>query len=408
MTFVPFELLVALRFLREGRMQTLLIVAGVTAGVAVVVFITALITGLQSNLVQRTLGSQAHIVIRPPEEVAQPALDRNSTDIAARIESRAQRLRSIDQWEAVFARLAETPGIVAASPMVSGPAFASRGNASKSVAILGVDADLYRKVVSIEDDLVAGRFRTSGTDAVIGIELARDLGVTLGDKLRLATAGNREDLVTVVGMFDVGTKDLNRRWVFTSMKLAQNLLDLPGGVTNIDLTVTELFGAEQTARTIAGQTGLLAESWMQTNAQLLSALRAQTASTLTIRTFVTLIVALGIASVLVVSVVQKQKEIGILRAMGASQGRILRVFLIQGGLVALVGSVLGSGIAAALVTAFSRFARNADGSALFTPLLEPSLFVTTWLVALATGILAAALPARRAAKLDPAQAIRST
>jgi len=292
--------------------------------------------------------------------------------------------------------------------MVSGPAFASRGNASKSVAILGVDPELYTKVVSIEDDLVTGKFRPTGTDAVIGVELARDLGVTVGDKVRLATAGNREDLVTVVGLFDVGTKDLNRRWVFTSMKLAQNLLDLPGGVTNIDLTVSELFGAEATARTIAGQTGLLAESWMQTNAQLLSALRAQTASTLTIRTFVTLIVALGIASVLVVSVVQKQKEIGILRAMGASEGRILRVFLIQGGLVALVGSVLGSGIAAVLVTLFSRFARNADGSALITPLLEPSLFVTTWLVALATGVLAAALPARRAAKLDPAQAIRST
>jgi len=405
---VPFELLVALRFLREGRMQTLLIVAGVTAGVAVVVFITALITGLQSNLVQRTLGSQAHIVIRPPEEVAQPALDRNTADISARVESRAQRLRSIDQWESVFARLSGAPGIIAASPMVSGPAFASRGNASKSVAILGVDPELYTKVVSIEDDLVTGKFRPTGTDAVIGVELARDLGVTVGDKVRLATAGNREDLVTVVGLFDVGTKDLNRRWVFTSMKLAQNLLDLPGGVTNIDLTVSELFGAEATARTIAGQTGLLAESWMQTNAQLLSALRAQTASTLTIRTFVTLIVALGIASVLVVSVVQKQKEIGILRAMGASEGRILRVFLIQGGLVALVGSVLGSGIAAVLVTLFSRFARNADGSALITPLLEPSLFVTTWLVALATGVLAAALPARRAAKLDPAQAIRST
>ena len=405
---MPFELLVALRFLREGRMQTLLIVAGVTAGVAVVVFITALITGLQSNLVQRTLGSQAHIVIRPPEEVAQPALDRNTADISARVESRAQRLRSIDQWESVFARLSGAPGIIAASPMVSGPAFASRGNASKSVAILGVDPELYTKVVSIEDDLVTGKFRPTGTDAVIGVELARDLGVAVGDKVRLATAGNREDLVTVVGLFDVGTKDLNRRWVFTSMKLAQNLLDLPGGVTNIDLTVSELFGAEATARTIAGQTGLLAESWMQTNAQLLSALRAQTASTLTIRTFVTLIVALGIASVLVVSVVQKQKEIGILRAMGASEGRILRVFLIQGGLVALVGSVLGSGIAAVLVTLFSRFARNADGSALITPLLEPSLFVTTWLVALATGVLAAALPARRAAKLDPAQAIRST
>jgi lipoprotein-releasing system permease protein len=146
---------------------------------------------------------------------------------------------------------------------------------------------------------------------------------------------------------------------------------------------------------------------MQTNAQLLSAFRNQNISTLTIRLFVTLIVALGIASVLVVSVVQKQKEIGILRAMGASRGAILGVFLLQGAVVALVGSVFGSALAMGMVRLFARLFRNVDGSPIFTPEVDWMLIFSTWLVALATGALAALLPARRAAKLDPVAAIRA-
>jgi lipoprotein-releasing system permease protein len=398
---------IALRFLREGRMQTLLIIAGVTVGVAVVVFITALVKGLQTSLVNRTLGTQAHIVVLPPEEVARPALARDGTPIAARIEARAQRLRSIDQWESMMATLASAPGVVAVSPMVSGPAFASRGTATKAVAILGIDPDRYRRIVAIDDDLLAGRFLITGTSGPIGFELAKDLGVSVGDKIRLSTTGGREEVLTVTGTFDVGVKELNRRWVFTTMKLAQTLLDLPGGVTNIDMTVADIFEADRIAQGLANETGLRVESWMQTNAQLLAAFRNQNVSTLTIRVFVTLIVALGIASVLVVSVVQKQKEIGILRAMGAARGAILRVFLLQGALVALVGSVLGSALAMGMVRIFARLFRNADGTPIFAPEVDVTLVVSTWFVALATGALAALLPARRAARLDPVAAIRA-
>ena len=403
---MPTEWTIALRFLREGRMQTLLIIAGVTVGVGVVLFITALVQGLQTSLVNRTLGTQAHIVVFPPEEVARPALDRDTNAVAARVEPRAQRLRSIDQWESLLGTIAAAPGVIAVSPMVSGPAFASRGTASKSVAILGVDPERYLRIVHIDEDLLAGRFLVTGTSGAIGFELAKDLGVTVGDKIRLSTPLGREDVITVTGTFDVGVKELNRRWVFTTMKLAQTLLDLPGGVTNIDLTVSEIFAADRTAQVIADATGLRAESWMQTNAQLLAAFRNQNVSTLTIRTFVTLIVALGIASVLVVSVVQKQKEIGILRAMGASRGAILRVFLLQGALVALAGSVLGSALAVAMVETFAKLFKNADGSPIFAPEMDWKLIVSTWVIALLTGVLAATLPARRAAKLDPVAAIR--
>ena len=403
---MPFELIVALRFLREGRMQTALILGGVAIGVAVVVFITGLVQGLQASLVERTLGSQAHIVIRPPEEKTQPVFDRSTSDIAARIEARPQRLRSIDQWEALLPAVVRTPGVVAASPMATGAAFAQRGTASKSVAVRGVDPERYRRIVRINEDMVAGEFRLSGTDGVIGAELAKDLGVAVGDRIRIGTPEGREEVITVAGIFDLGNKDLNQRWVFVTLKLAQTLLDLPGGVSTIELTVREIFGAEAVAARIERETGLLAESWMKTNAQLLAAMRNQDISTGTIRLFVTLVVALGIASVLVVWVVQKQKEIGILRAMGASRLRIMTVFLLQGGMVALGGSVAGSLIAAGLVRVFARVFVNADGTPMFVPEVGATLVLTTWAVALFTGLLAAALPARRAAQLDPVAAIR--
>jgi lipoprotein-releasing system permease protein len=403
---MPFELIVALRFLREGRMQTALILGGVAIGVAVVVFITGLVQGLQASLVERTLGSQAHIVIRPPEEKTQPVVDRNTADVAARIEARPQRLRSIDQWESLLPAVVRTPGVVAASPMATGAAFAQRGTASKSVAVRGVDPERYRRIVRINEDMVAGEFRLSGTDGVIGIELAKDLGVAVGDRIRIGTPEGREEVITVAGIFDLGNKDLNQRWVFVTLKLAQTLLDLPGGVSTIELTVREIFGAEAVAARIERETGLLAESWMTTNAQLLAAMRNQNISTGTIRLFVTLVVALGIASVLVVWVVQKQKEIGILRAMGASRLRIMTVFLLQGGMVALGGSMIGSLLAAALVRIFARVFVNADGTPMFVPEVGAALVFTTWAVALFTGLLAAALPARRAAQLDPVAAIR--
>jgi lipoprotein-releasing system permease protein len=125
-----------------------------------------------------------------------------------------------------------------------------------------------------------------------------------------------------------------------------------------------------------------------------------------VRSFVALIVAVGITSVLVVSVVQKQKEIGILRAIGASRGDILRVFLLQGAVIGVVGAICGSIVGAGLMALGSRVLRAADGSALFQVHFSPELYTGAALVALVFGLLAATVPARRAAALDPAQAIR--
>jgi len=401
---LPFAWMVCLRYLREGRMQTVLILAGVTGGVAVIIFLTTLISQLQASIIDRTLGSQAHIVVRAPQAANRTTLPPDST--AAVVQPRAQRLRSIDQW-ATVARLAEqTRGVVAVSPMLSGSGFAVRADASQSIALMGVDAQAFQRIVRMPKYLQSGTFDVAGTNAVIGSELAKDLGIVVGDKLRLVTLDGRNDLFNVAGIFDIGNRDLNRRWVFTSIKVAQSLLDLPGGITQLDLRVEDIFAADTTARQLQAQTGLTVDSWMLTNAQLLSALSSQSMSNNLIRFFVTVIVAVGIASVLVVSVVQKQKEIGILRAMGASPRRILSVFLLQGGFYGLVGSALGSALAFGLLSFFAKITRNADGTSLVSGELELSVVVSACMLALVVGLLAAALPARRAAQLDPVQAIR--
>lgn len=406
--WMPFELLVALRFLREGRMQSALILAGVTGGVAVIIFLTQLINQLQSTIIDRTLGSQAHIVITAPEEqtarVLQSAPERA---VAALVQPRAQRLRSVDQWERIAALAAETPGVLAVSPVVSGPVFVARGNSNKSVVIMGVQPDHYRRVVNMDGYMTRGRFDVSGVNTLIGIELAKDLGVTLGDKLRVTSATGRSETLTITGLFDMGNRDLNRRWMFVTLKLGQTLLDLSGGVSNIDLTVKDLFGANTVADGLRARTGLSVDSWMQTNSGLLNALSNQSVSNNLIRSFVVIIVALGISSVLVVSVVQKQREIGILRAMGMGRKRIMAVFLLQGGLVGLVGSVLGALLAYTLLVVFSHVFKGLDGMPMFAAELDPALVLMASVVACGVGIVAAAVPARSAARMDPVQAIRT-
>lgn len=406
--WMPFELLVALRYLREGRMQSLLILAGVTGGVAVIIFLTQLINQLQATIIDRSMGSQAHVVIRPLEETTRRVLpDQPDRPVAALVQPREQRLRSVDQWERIASLAAATPGVLAVSPVASGPAFASRGNSNRSVALLGVQADAYRRIVRMDEYMTQGRFEVSGTGTLIGIELARDLGVGVGDKLRIATAEGRSETLDIDGLFDMGNRDLNRRWVFVTLKLAQTLLDLPGGVSNIDLTVTRLFDANRVADALRAATGMTVDSWMQTNAGLLNALANQSVSNNLIRSFVVVIVALGISSVLVVSVVQKQREIGILRAMGAGRRRILAVFLLQGGLVGLAGSLLGILLAYGLLVVFSNIFRAPDGGPMFTAQLAPALALQATLLACVVGVLAAVIPARRAARMDPVQAIRA-
>jgi len=404
---VPFEWFVALRYLREGKVQTALILGAVSLGVAVVVFISALISGLNVRLIAKTLGAQAHIIVKPPDlEARLIAADPASTVITARIEKPSQRLQSISGWPEVISELARLPGVTAISPVVSGSAFAVRGAATKSVALRGIEPTSFARIIGLDEKIIAGRSQIVGAETLVGTELCQSFGLTLGDKLRILTATGQADVFTVAGIFDLGSKDLNERLVFIPLRAGQTLFDLSGGVSAIELKVDDVFAAEQIAVAVARRSGLTATSWLKENPQLLVALQSQQSSKNVILFFITLTVALGIASVLIVSVVQKSREIGVMRAVGTTRGRILRIFLIQGGLVGFSGSLLGAGLGALLAQSFVKLWRSADGSPMFPVLLTPMLFLLPAALATIVGLLAAVVPARRAARLDPAQVIR--
>ncbi|TWG93149.1 lipoprotein-releasing system permease protein [Luteimonas sp. J16] len=395
------EASIALRFLRQGRTQSLLILVGISVGVAVIVFVTALISGLQANVIDRTLGTQAHIRVEAPREVNRLARAGDGVLQLVLEDPRPQSLRPIDNWLEVRDVLDRLPGITAVSPLVSGPAFGRRGDAVESVALVGIDPPRYLRVIPLDAHMVEGQLRVGSGNVLVGRILADDLGLRLGGKLRLEAGDGRDAIVTIAGIFELGVRDLDSRYVYTDLKQAQSLLALPGGVTVIDLTVEKLFEADQLAARVRGLTGLQAESWMESNAQLMNALSSQSLSTRMISFFVAMSVALGIASVLAVSVAQRTREIGILRAMGTRRRQLLRVFLVQGAVLGLIGSAIGALAGLGLVWVFNRF-----GPGLFVIPLPPALIPAAMAIATIAGMGAALAPAWRASRLDPVEAIR--
>ncbi len=404
---MPFELFVSLRYLRDQPLQTALILSGIGVGVGVIIFLSALITGLQESIIERTLGSQAQVVVRPLEEVPRLHVLAEGEVLAATVERPPQRVRAIDGWQDVERTVRRTPGVVAVAPTIAGPAIAVRGQGSIALSVRGIDLESYRTIVDIESRLVEGRFDLAGFRTVVGVELARKLGVGVGGRLRIQAPGDRAGIYTISGIFDYSSVSLNETLVFVSLRGAQTLFGLDGGVSALEVKGGDIFEAEALADDIRDRTGLVAESWMGQNGDLLVGLRSQGLSSVMIQVFVILAVALGIASVLAVSVVQKAREIGILRATGTRSGAVTRIFLIQGVILGAVGSILGIALGTGLALIFVNLARNPDGSATFPVALTGWLYGRSVLVAMTVGVISAVLPARNASRMDPANAIRN-
>ncbi len=403
---LPFEWVLATRFLREGLLQTLFIISGVALGVSVIVFMSALLTGLQGSIFKTLLDFQAQIVIKPPDEAPRSLRQDTGVAFATVVQPRSQRPRSLDQWQKVRDTALATPGVLVVAPVIEDAAFIVRGDANTGVGLRGIEPESYLRLIALEEKIVAGSANLGSTDVLIGSDLAKDLGLSVGDKLTLKAALGTSVVLFVSGIFDFGNRGQNSGSVYVAMRTAQSLLGLPGGVTSLWVKVAKPFEAEVIAQQIAAQPGTKVESWIETNAEFFKALSGQTMSFFVIRLFVGLTAALGIASVLVVSVVQKSKEIGILRATGTTRGQILGVFLLQGAILGLLGSLFGSLMGWLFLIAWRGFAVNDDGVPFFTLEAGPALYLYVALGATLVGTVSALFPAQRAARLDPAVAIR--
>jgi lipoprotein-releasing system permease protein len=404
--WLPFEWIAAVRFLREGRMQTLFIVCGVAIGVAVIVFMSAMLQGLQANFINRVLTSQPHIQLIPPNQLARPQWIGEGVFENASVQFPTQRLLPIVEWQKIRDRMVALPEVLEVSPTMTGSVLAVRGDASHAVNLAGVDPSTYFRIVHMDQFVVAGNDTLTTETIILGVVLAQDLGATVGDKLKLVAASGVSTTLRISGLVDFGNKAVNTRNAYVALRTSQSLLGLQGGANTIDITVRDIYAAETLAKAIQASNYVEADSWIATNAQFFTAVQAQQTSSIVIMGFVGLSVAFGIAAVLVVSVIQRSQDIGILRAMGTTRGQIQRLFLLQGALLGLVGSLVGAALGAAALAYFHAMSRQANGAELFPLILERRTFIVTAIAATVTGVLAAMAPASRAAKLDPVEAIR--
>src|SRR5512134_2669190 len=200
-SWLPFEWIAASRFLREGRLQTIFIMLGVAIGVGVIIFMSAALAGQQANVIRRVLSAQAHIVLLPPKEVARPLRAAPGLAQAAIVQQPFQRLKSIDQWQKIIAEVDRMGAVSAVSPMAAGSMLAVRGEATRAVTVMGVDAE----------------------DIIVGTELATELGVSVGDKLRIVPNVGEGATLTISGIIDLGNKGANQRNTYVALHTAQGL-----------------------------------------------------------------------------------------------------------------------------------------------------------------------------------------
>jgi lipoprotein-releasing system permease protein len=172
-------------------------------------------------------------------------------------------LRSIDNWPLVLKAAERSAFVIAASPAILGEGFAVRAEGKNAVVVRGVEAERFLAIIDVRKRMLDGRFDIAGGDAVIGAVLADELGVRVGDKLRLTTTEGVDDVVAITGVFSLGNEAVDRTWVIVSLRRAQTLYALPGGATSIELKVADVFAAENVASELRGRTGLQADSWMK-------------------------------------------------------------------------------------------------------------------------------------------------
>jgi lipoprotein-releasing system permease protein len=345
--------------------------------------------------------------VAAPDRPPVPLLP-DSVLFTARVVSGRPGPKVIRPWEPLAAQMEASGFFTAVCPVAEGPAFAVKGEKTSAVIIRGAPLPALDSVYQISRRMMKGAALLNAGGVLIGVDLARELRLKPGDTFRLTSPGGASDIFTVNGVFDLEVKALNSAWVVMALNRAAALLSLEGSVTAIEARVPAVFEAGLIAAALKKSFPALEwTSWQESNAALLAALKSQSHSSNLIQVMVLLAVTLGIASVLAVSAIQKSRQIGILKAMGADSRTIGLIFILMGFMLGVTGSALGCLGGYGLITGFLKGTAAATGRPLFPLAVDARLFVTSILVATAAGGLAAFVPARRSAALNPIEVIRN-
>lgn len=391
----------ALRHLLSTPGQTLLLMLGVAVGVSVFVFMSALIGGLATLLTQRTVGSIPHITFEMAERDPQRIVGGPGVQVA--VQKDLSRRAQIMVWEPAVALIEATRGVTAVSPQIRGSAFVQRGQAIAPVSVIGVQPDKLSAIADVAGAIVAGTEALTPDSVLIGQTLADDLGLRVGQVIVVRSERDRERSFRIGGIFALGIASADRQALYMNFRTARALFGLPSGISRIEVKVAPPEAAPRIAERLRGATGLKTTPWTDENEQLFEALDAQGRTGTIVKTFALITIVIGIASAMLLSIVRRRGEIGIMRAAGASQRFVLGIFVIEGTLIGAIGAVGGALIAWLALLPFPPL-EAVEGGGLPVDRAQGDYVVAVLLTTLAAG-LASIVSARRAARIDPVEAI---
>ena len=382
---------IALRFLTSSKGQTILIALGIAIGISVQIFIGSLIEGLQISLLDATIGNASHITV-----------------------SANEKNEPLDDYETIITNIQTNfPEINKISPTLTKGAFFKTDDKTNQIILRGFELDQADQIYNFSEALIDGGAlpKASTDEVIIGLNIAEDYGVALGESVEIITPEGAVYEALVVGFFDLKVASVNQTWVIGDLAFVKDVFSYEGTqVTGIEMQVDEPFDADLISDRMMLEIpveGAKFDNWKVQNEQLLSGLSGQSTSSLMIQVFVVISVVLGIASVLAITVLQKSRQIGILKAMGITDSVSSLVFLFQGFMLGILGGILGILFGLGLLWSFSQFALKPDGTPVVPIFINLGFIGLSGLIAVVASTLASIIPAIKSRKLSPIEVIKN-
>ena len=387
-----YELKIALRQILSRKKQTLFAILAVALAVAVITVMMAMLSGFQDELVRSSIENNPHIVISPQDEGEE----------------------FIHLYRYTSALIAEKEGVIAVSPKYLGQAALEYRDNAEGVSLQGVNPESEENVMRVNRDVIEGDLLTlvhTKYGILLGDRLAENLEVHIGDRVDVVFPGSQTTSFKVVGLVHTGTA-ADETIAYARLDSVQDFFNEPGVVSTIGVRVADPYQANVIASSIERETGLNAVSWSEANAEILGLLETQMVFVNIFYLLIYGIAGFGIANTLITIVAQRTREIGILKAMGASQKSIMVIFIFQSLVLGAIGLVLGTVLGYITIVALQNYKIEVPQEMYFglqtLPLeVEALNFVYAAFFAFIVNILSGIYPARKASKLDPVKAIES-
>ncbi|MDX8336606.1 ABC transporter permease [Candidatus Cetobacterium colombiensis] len=394
-----YEFRVGINFMTHNKGQSIFIISAIALGVAVQIFISSLIVSLQGSLIDRILGDSAHIYID----------DGNIRDKLLLVEDNPifygnfpVTRNKIDGFQEIINYLSNFKEISVIVPTLEGNAIYSRSGKTTPLNIRGLDLNNGDRLYNITSRVILGDSTINSENVLIGTRLAKNYELQIGDIMPLTLPTGKIESVRIAGIFDMENPSSNGNLVIMDLNKAQRIFNKKGDITHINIQIQNVFDAPNLAELFQKKyPDLEVVPWTRDGENILKALKAQTASSFVIQVVVMLATSMSIASVLLVTVLQKMKEIGILKAMGALDKSTGYFFIIQGALIGFLGSILGLFFGLGIIELYVTTTQPS-----FNINIEPKKLALIIFVSTLSGIISGIVPARKCMRLSPIEVIK--